>query len=387
MHHPINERQRKLRILHLIYDDIDNPWVGGGGARRTIEIYSRIAQRGHKVQVVCGSYPGAPKRRLRRGVSYRYVGYPRSYVLSRLTYMLEAVRLIKGGGYDIVIEDVSPFSPVGAPLWKRHVPSVASVQNLSGMHATAKYGMIGLGPKLAQRPLISLFKNFVAVSPGIAAELRGMLKGKIQVRVIPNSAGTPLQADGEATNPYGRYILSLGRVDIYQKGLDRLITTFEEVARQLPDLRLLIAGSGVEEQVRLLRSLVNKSGVSERIELLGQVSSDEAAKLMKSALALVMPSRYEAWPLSAIEAGAAGTPVVGFDIVGVRDAAPLFPKGHGQLVEAGDTAAMSEALVRIATDATLRAKVGRKGQEWASHFTWDALAEEQLRFYEELVSK
>ncbi|MBF6614921.1 MAG: glycosyltransferase family 4 protein [Chloroflexi bacterium] len=379
--------------MHLIYDDIGNPWVGGGGATRTIEIYSRIAQRGHSVRVVCGNYPGAPTRQKRYGVNYRHVGYARSYVLSRLTYMLGAVRLIKGGGYDIVIEDVSPFSPIGAPLWNRHVPSVASVQNLSGVHATAKYGMIGLGPKLVEKPLISLFKNFVAVSPGIADELRQILKDNIRARVIPNSAGTVFQTEGETSNPYGRYILSLGRIDIYQKGLDRLIATFEEVAQQVPDLRLLIAGSGVEEQVHLLGSLVSKSHAGERIELLGQVSSDEAAKLMKSALALVLPSRYEAWPLSAIEAGAAGTPVVGFDIVGVRDAAPPFPKAHGLLVgtgdtgDTGDTAAMSEALVRIATDAALRTEVGRKGQEWASRFTWDALAEEQLSFYEELVSK
>src|SRR5207249_742177 len=97
-----------MRILHVIYDDIGNPWLGGGGAVRTLEIYSRIVQKGHRVLVACGKYPGAADRETRRGVRYWRVGTALSYVLSRLGFMVGAARLIKRGGYDIVIEDVSP---------------------------------------------------------------------------------------------------------------------------------------------------------------------------------------------------------------------------------------------------------------------------------------
>src|SRR6476660_9447004 len=99
-----------MRILHVIYDDISNPWLGGGGATRTLEIYSRVVEQGHRVLVVCGKYPGAFSREKRQGVEYRRVGLGQSYVLSRLGFMAGAARLIKRGGYDIVIEDVSPFS-------------------------------------------------------------------------------------------------------------------------------------------------------------------------------------------------------------------------------------------------------------------------------------
>src|SRR5687768_15146891 len=118
-----------MRILHVIYDDIDNPWLGGGGATRTLEIYSRIAQHSHTVQVLSGTYPGAPQKQTRHGLNYRHIGSKRTYAASRLTFTLMSPFLIKRGGYDIVIEDVSPFSPVGSPIWNRRVPSVASVQN------------------------------------------------------------------------------------------------------------------------------------------------------------------------------------------------------------------------------------------------------------------
>src|SRR3982751_1267896 len=120
-----------MRILHVIYDDTGNPWLGGGGAIRTLEIYSRIASRGHRVTVLCGNYPGAARAQVRQGVTYRRTGLTGSYALSRLSFMLGAARLIKVGAYDIVIEDVTPYSPVAAPLWvKPGVPTVASVQNL-----------------------------------------------------------------------------------------------------------------------------------------------------------------------------------------------------------------------------------------------------------------
>lgn len=376
-----------MRILHIIYDDIDNPWLGGGGATRTLEIYSRIAGLRNSVTVLCGNYLGAPRQHIRQGVTYRHIGSSRSYAVSRITFALMSPFLIKQGGYDIVIEDVSPFSPVGVPLWNRRVPSVASVQNLSGRHALRKYGLPGLMPRLVEGPLLSLFRNFVAVSPGIAHELRSLRGRHANVKVIPNSAAiTFARGEGKIEQAGNkRYILFLGRIDIYQKGLDILLEAFNMVSAQLPDVRLVIAGSGTEQQLTKLGSQVAKSVFKDRIELVGQVGQVEAAHLMQSALMLAMPSRYEAWPLTAIEAGAAGTPVVGFDILGVRDAAPPYPAGHGLLVAAGDTRALAEQITKVATEPIMRRELSDKGRSWAARFSWDALATAQLSFYAELV--
>jgi glycosyltransferase involved in cell wall biosynthesis len=379
-----------MRILHVIYDDIGNPWVGGGGAFRTLELYSRMARGGERVLVICGKYPGAADRETRAGVQYRRVGYPRRYVLSRLTYMVAAARLIKQGGYDIVIEDVSPFSPVGAPLWAGKAPSVASVQNLYGEHASAKYGLVGWGPRIVEQPLLSLFKNYVATSPQAAQAIREMRGPDVDVRTILYSASPVFFSTGhmpgepDLVNPY---ILSIGRIDVYQKGLDRLIAAFDIFANKMLGVRLLLAGHGPSAQMFTLDGLVAKSKHRHRIRFVGQVDQIRTAQLMRHALLVAIPSRYETGPITALEAGAVGTPVVGTDIPGVRDNAPNYPQAHGLLVPEDDIPALADAMYRVASDLELRAKMGEAGKEWAAQFTWDRLAQEQLSFYKELVLK
>jgi glycosyltransferase involved in cell wall biosynthesis len=377
-----------MRILHVIYDDIGNPWVGGGGAYRTLEIYSRMVKGGERIQVVCGMYPGAALTENRGGVQYRRVGSKRSYVLSRLTYALAAARLIKRGGYDIVIEDVSPFSPVGVPLWCGRTPSVASVQNVYGEHASKKYGLRGWGPRLVERPLLSLFKNFVATSVQVGEQIRELKGEQANVRVIRYSASPVFFSAGQmpgGPRPDDPYILSIGRIDVYQKGLDRLVAAFDDLASKVPTVRLLIAGGGASAQMFALDNLVAHARHRNRIRFVGQVDQVRAAELMKHALLVAIPSRYETGPITALEAGAAGAPVVGTNIAGLRDNAPQYPSGHGMLVPEDDPHALAEAMRRVATDPDLRAKLGEAGKSWAAQFTWDAIAREQLDLYKELV--
>jgi glycosyltransferase involved in cell wall biosynthesis len=268
-----------------------------------------------------------------------------------------------------------------------------------------------------------MYRSFVAVSPGIAGQIEKALGRPINCRVIPNSCNPIFfqeryhgsderrktkddrRTTGESDNiphlrpsssaspsfvlrtPHSDYILSLGRIDVYQKGLDDLVNAFDRLAECLPHVRLFIAGSGMPAQVEILRGLVEQARHKERIELLGQVDQQKAARLMREALLVAIPSRYEGWPLAALEAGAVGVPVVGSNIVGVRDAAPQFPVGHGELVDPGDIAGLSRALYRVASDRKLRADMASRGSKWARGFSWDMLAEEQMRFYLSLLGK
>ncbi|HMA38132.1 MAG TPA: glycosyltransferase family 4 protein [Chloroflexia bacterium] len=395
-----------MRILHLIYDDLGNPWLDGGGAVRTLEINRRLAARGHQVIVGCGAYPGAPASDIRGGVLYLRIGGPggppRGYLASRLRYAWGARALLKQVGYDIVVEDFSPYSPVLTPWRARRGAAVAaSVQNLSGAHAIGKYGWgpRGLGPRVLERPLLRQFRYVLTVSPGIADEMRPWWHpgGPGHLTVIPNSTGHDL-GDTASRSPTAEepVILFLGRLDPYQKGLDTLLRAYAAAAPRMPGVRLEIAGGGAAEAVHQLRAWAAESGLAvhegdarrgagPQVVLRGKLDGARATAALRRCLFLALPSRYEAWPIVAIEAATCGRPVLGTDVVGVRDAAPAT--AHGWLVPPADPAALAAGMVRLAGDPALRQRLGEQGRAWAAQFTWDALAARQEQFYQAVLAE
>jgi glycosyltransferase involved in cell wall biosynthesis len=95
--------------------------------------------------------------------------------------------------------------------------------------------------------------------------------------------------------------------------------------------------------------------------------------------ALVLPSVREGWPLVAVEAFAAGVPVVGYDVPGVRDA---LADGRGVLVPAtAGPAGLLAAVERLRADAALRSSMLAAGRAMLPSFAPAAVAAELLAAY------
>ncbi len=99
-----------MKILHLIYDDMNNPWLGGGGARRALEIYKRFP-KDSIISIVTGKYPKSLSFEKIENVSYYRVGIAVNYLISRMTYSICTFFHILKNDYDIIVEDYSAFSP------------------------------------------------------------------------------------------------------------------------------------------------------------------------------------------------------------------------------------------------------------------------------------
>ena len=124
-------------MLHVIYDDPANPWVGGGGAVRAREIYRALGDRVN-VTVVTGNFPGARSERV-DGISYVRVGASRPYAWSRLTFGRAATRMLKTAKYDAAIFDFSGYSPVFLP---RDKPTGVTVHHPSSPTARHRWGSV-----------------------------------------------------------------------------------------------------------------------------------------------------------------------------------------------------------------------------------------------------
>jgi len=103
-----------MRICHLIYDDVANPWLGGGGAIRAREIYRRLADR-HDITLVTGDFPGSKRQEEAEGIHVVRVGSGRSYSMSRLSYTLTAPAQLRRLRWDVFVHEFSAFAPLRIP--------------------------------------------------------------------------------------------------------------------------------------------------------------------------------------------------------------------------------------------------------------------------------
>jgi len=366
-----------MRILHLQYDFLQNPWLGGGGAKSAHEIYRRLCKE-HEVTVMTGGWPGAPGRQLIDGVRYIHAWPGRGRVQSQACYALRAAARVMRRDYDIVVDTVSPFCPTFAGLLSRG-PAVAEVG--ADLYSAA-YKLKVVAPILHRllRHNLRHHRNFIAVGPGLESLLRERLGSDVDIRVIPPAVDSELF---DLETEEAPYLLFLGRLDIEVKGLDCLLKAYALFRTRRPDIGLVIAGSGPEGPK--LRQMAAQEGVADAITWAGRVTGQARSDLLRRCLALCIPSRREGWGLVVNEAGACGKPSVGFDVMGVRD---VVRNGEtGLLVPREDVHALADAMARICDDAGLRHTLGRNARHWAERFTWERTAEAYGCYYAEVVAR
>jgi glycosyltransferase involved in cell wall biosynthesis len=170
---------------------------------------------------------------------------------------------------------------------------------------------------------------------------------------------------------------------IKRKSPDLLISAFARVLKVVPDAKLVIAGSGREEDN--LSRQINSLDITNSVFMVGRLTKEKVAKLMAAADVFVLPSKMESFGLSLLEASAAGVPVVCSNAGGVPE---IFQDGFNALLyPPGDDNAMAKAIICLIQDKELAKKISANAVETASKFTWEMTAERTLQVYEEVLQE
>lgn len=172
-----------------------------------------------------------------------------------------------------------------------------------------------------------------------------------------------------------RYVLAVGRA-VRTKGFDLLVRAFARA--DLPaDVRLVVGGDGPE--LGALRDLARSEGVADRVVLPGRLARAEVVTAAGAALALVVPSRVEAFGIVVLEGWRAGVPVV----VTSRGGTPEFVDDGrtGLLVDPEDTESLGRAIERVVGDRELARALGDAGRARAAAFSWDRVAARYAELY------
>ena len=135
----------------------------------------------------------------------------------------------------------------------------------------------------------------------------------------------------------------------------------------LPRTTFRLAGSGDMGPGLMARAA--ELGIADRIELVGHVDWPDMPRFLAGLDVYVMPSRSESFGVGALEASAAGLPVVATGVGGIPEA--VADGETGLLVPTDDPSALANALARLARDPKLRKRLGDAGRRRvAAEFDW-----------------
>jgi phosphatidylinositol alpha-mannosyltransferase len=267
-----------------------------------------------------------------------------------------------------------------------HEPAIPSISLLAcfaaegpmvgTFHASAKKqkAIFAIGPIL--EPVIEKLTARIAVSEAARSTLTEHLE--TDAIVVPNGIYAKKLSSGKLDERWsGRSIGFIGRFEEPRKGLAILVDALPSIIRAIPDIRVIVAGPGDEEQ--FLQSV--PVDLRSRFNFLGRISEEAKADFLHSIGVYVAPNTGgESFGIILAEALAAGAAVVASDIPAFE--ALLGDGAYGTLFTSEDPKSLAESIIDVLQNSEKRNALRSAGKEYAQRFDWDEVAERIYDVYE-----
>jgi glycogen(starch) synthase len=260
------------------------------------------------------------------------------------------------------------------------VPIVSTIHATeAGRHSGWVSGAISRQVHAVESWLVRESDSLITCSASMSDEITELFgPGLAQTTVICNgidAARWPFGARRPRTGP--AELLYVGRLE-YEKGVHDAIAALPRIRRIHPGTTLTIAGGGTQQD--WLIEQARKHKVLKATRFVGHCEHTELLELLHRADAAVLPSHYEPFGLAALEAAAAGAPLVTSNIGGLGEA--VINGVTGVSCPPRDVAGLAAAVCTVLDDpaaAQRRARAARK--RLTSDFDWQTVANETAQVY------
>jgi glycosyltransferase involved in cell wall biosynthesis len=174
----------------------------------------------------------------------------------------------------------------------------------------------------------------------------------------------------------GKIVSFIGRVTL-QKGPEYFVEAADLVLRKMDGVRFVMAGNG--DRMNAIVGHVARLGISDKFHFTGFLRNNEVSRLLQISHVLVMPSVSEPFGIVPLEAMRFGVPVIISRQSGVSEILRNVVK-----TDFWDTYAIADAIYGLLNYPALSELLTRKGKEEAGNLSWDQVAREVYRIYNEV---
>jgi glycosyltransferase involved in cell wall biosynthesis len=355
----------------------------------TYNLSKKLIEKGHEVVVITRGPWNKTQREVFDGIEVIRVPFIRIYPFYLHFHGVFVNNVFKSLESQIDIVHIHLPLP---PLIKTSHPVILTIHTpmLSDNNYIKIRSVYSLFTKISARfvsyPLelkhIESSDMITADSKSIAQELKEYGINPDEITVTNNGVNEtlfcPLQKE---LNEEKKYIMYAGRID-REKGLFDLVECGKYILNEKSDVSFIIAGAG--RDLKKLKKKIKKANLQDRFTFLGQVDKDVLVKLYQNATLFVFPSYHEGLPGAVLEAMACGLPIIATDVRGNRD---LISTGeNGILVPQRSPKKIAEAIITLIEDEELRKRLGKNARETIENrYTWNAVSNKFLKFYESLA--
>jgi len=331
---------------------------------------------------------------LRKRMDLRLISWGHSQTLMPFFLLLAFCRVLvlgKKKKIDLIYLADALMSPLGV-LFKKllNIPVVASVHGRDIAFSFPGYLKIVSGS-------LRKMDRVICVSESLKNECRRRGVPEKILRAIPNGVESDDLAWEEEKSPAeylgydleGRTVLiTVGRL-VPKKGVDRFVEEIlPPVVRKEPNVLYLVVGDGPLR--KKIEALVKKKGLRNNVMLPGDIPMDSLRlkALYNCADIFVMPNvlvsgDIEGFGIVALEAAAAGLPVVASSLQGIREA--VVDGKNGILLPWDDPQAFVKTILELIADPERRKKLGEESRRYVEeHYGWDKIASRYRDVFEEI---
>jgi glycosyltransferase involved in cell wall biosynthesis len=256
------------------------------------------------------------------------------------------------------------------------------------------------------RRFCTVVDTLIAVSDFLANQIIELgIREDRSIEVIRNGVSSQMKTRGDVATPSIEYasingstrrnILYVGRL-VPQKGALQLLESAVKVVERFADVRYLLVGARYDPIfVERLESFVSEHrSVAAATTLVGAVPHRSLLELYQTSYLAVLPSLYESFGLSAVEAMINGIPVVASNVGGLREV--IIDNESGLLVPITqeddrvvlDPEHLADAQIKVLEDPVFASRLGSSGQRRALQiFSDTAMAAHTLDCYRRTISR
>ncbi|CAN5709747.1 glycosyltransferase family 1 protein [soil metagenome] len=214
-------------------------------------------------------------------------------------------------------------------------------------------------------------------------ELMGIDPGRVDVTPLgvnpafTKSSEEQIRRFREAQGLPNPFILAVGNLEP-RKNLESLVTAFEAIASSIPHELVLLGADGWKTDP--LFSAIASSPVTARIRLAGFVVPGLLPDWYSACDVFVLPSRYEGFGLSLLEAMACGAPSIAGNVAAIPEVA-----GDAAVLVEPEAEPLGEAIVAVIHNNQLKLDLSQRGRTRAAQFRWEETARLTVETYEKAM--